>query len=227
MDVRKITILTLLDFSKAFDTVNTDLLTRKLRSLQLSESAVSWFYSYLSERQKCVSIGSRNSSWHIVDSGVPHGSVLAPLLFTIHVSDIISTLQHCKHHFYANDLQIYIHRPPDSLNYAIHNLNEVLKSISAWVRKFGLTFNARKLQALLVEHQHLLLNIIPALPIKLNDRIIPFPSCVKNLRVYFDTHLNWKNQVTRIIKKVLSILHSLNSIRKFLPLSLKKYYWKH
>ncbi|KAJ4450421.1 hypothetical protein ANN_01845 [Periplaneta americana] len=56
-------ILTLLDLSKAFNSVNFDLLTHKLRNLHLSETAVSWFESYLRERQQCVVSGNRSSSW--------------------------------------------------------------------------------------------------------------------------------------------------------------------
>ncbi|KAJ4450710.1 hypothetical protein ANN_02140 [Periplaneta americana] len=151
-------------------------------------------------------------------------SVIIRIIISTFIYDVQSSVDHhhCKHHLYADDLQIYILTTPDSLNDAIQNLNEDLESISAWARKFGLTRNARKSQAILVGHQRLLRNITPAFPVKLNDTIIPFASCVKNLGVYFDTHLNWNNQVTHITKKVLSILHSLNSIRKFLPVSLKK-----
>ncbi|KAJ4430198.1 hypothetical protein ANN_22408 [Periplaneta americana] len=63
IDSNKVTILTLLDLSKAFNSVNFDLLTLKLRNLHLSETAVSWFESYLRERQQCVISGNRSSSW--------------------------------------------------------------------------------------------------------------------------------------------------------------------
>ncbi|KAJ4436980.1 hypothetical protein ANN_17112 [Periplaneta americana] len=63
IDSNKVTILTLLDLSKAFNSVNFDLLTHKLRNIYLSETAVSWFESYLRERQQCVVSGNRRSSW--------------------------------------------------------------------------------------------------------------------------------------------------------------------
>ncbi|KAJ4434898.1 hypothetical protein ANN_23469 [Periplaneta americana] len=68
IDSNKVTILTLLDLSKAFNSVNFDLLTHKLRNLHLSETAVSWFESYLRERQQCVVSGNRSSSWFNITS---------------------------------------------------------------------------------------------------------------------------------------------------------------
>ena len=124
MDEQMSTVLTLLDFGKAFDSANTDLLLHKLRHLYLSHHTVSWFNSYLRDRQQCVSVGNQISSWKIVKKRVPQGSVLGPLLFTVYVNDISKTLKHCKYHMYADDLQIYLHAHPTTLNDAIRKVNE-------------------------------------------------------------------------------------------------------
>ncbi|KAJ4438307.1 hypothetical protein ANN_14246 [Periplaneta americana] len=153
IDSNKITILTLLDLSKAFNAVNFDLLTHKLRNLYLSETAVSWFESYLRERQQCVVSGNRSSSWLDITSGIPQGSVLGPLLFTIYDNDITSLVRHCNYHLYADDLQCYISSRSDRLNDAIDKLNEDIDSSVTWTKKLHLKINPGKTQAIILGHK--------------------------------------------------------------------------
>ena len=108
-DNRKVTLLTLLDFSKAFDSVDIDLLLYRLKDIFLSESVNEWFSSYLRERQQCIVINNSISSWKERRAGVPQGSVLGPLLFTIYINDIADCMKHSKYHLFADDMQIYLH----------------------------------------------------------------------------------------------------------------------
>ena len=71
-------------------------------------SALNWIESYLSGRSQQVVTDSGKSSWLNISNGVPQGSILGPLLFTILVSDISQGLKHCKYHLYADDTQLYI-----------------------------------------------------------------------------------------------------------------------
>ena len=223
-DASKATVLTLLDFTKAFDSVNIDLLLQKLRNLQLSETTVAWFNSYLRHRQQCVISDNRSSSWRYVMSGVPQGSVLGPLLFTIYINDISTVIKHSRYHLYADDLQCYISARPDSINDAINKLNEDLHCITQWTKKFDLKLNPEKTQAIIMGHKRLLssINECEVCPVKVNSTEIHYSSVVKNLGVYMDKHLDWSKQVASTCKKVFSIIHTLQHAKIFLSTSLRK-----
>ena len=83
MDDKKVSIMVLLDMSKAFNSIRHDILLSKLQSLEFSQCALDWFQSYLSERQQCVRIGDAVSKVLPLEFGVPQGSILGPVLFTI------------------------------------------------------------------------------------------------------------------------------------------------
>ena len=85
MDEKKISILVLMNMSKAFDSINHDMLLFKLRSLGVSPSALEWFKSYLKGRYQYVRIGDVVSQSLPVDYGVPQGSILGPVLFTVYI----------------------------------------------------------------------------------------------------------------------------------------------
>lgn len=110
MDKTMVTILLLLDFSQAFGTVYHDILISWLStSYVFSQSAVSWFRSYLLDRQQSVRNKHCCSDPSDFTAGVSQGSVLGPLLFYLFINPITYIFKHCSLHMYADDLQLYLH----------------------------------------------------------------------------------------------------------------------
>ena len=94
MDMGHVTLLVLLDLSAAFDTVDHDLLTHRLQSLLgLRGTALQWFRSYLRGRSQQVAINGALSKKFGLECGVPQGSRLGPLLFTIYASKLFSIIK--------------------------------------------------------------------------------------------------------------------------------------
>ena len=108
---KKVTLLLLFDFSKAFDTISPTKQLKKLRALEFSRTALLWTKSYLQGRSQSVFSKSDGSSdWLETNLGVPQGSVLGSL-FCLYVNDLRAILNGriVNHIFYADDLQIYLH----------------------------------------------------------------------------------------------------------------------
>lgn len=128
------TLLVLLDFSRAFDSINVELLMSKLCYYGFDQSSQNWFNSYLSNRFQYVEIKTSDGSSTFsqitpVHRGVPQGSILGPFLFILYCADITNCLKHCQYHIYADDVQIYISFKSDEIGTAISNLTEDLNNI--------------------------------------------------------------------------------------------------
>lgn len=112
IDKRLLSLLVLLDLSKAFDCVHHDLLCTKLKYLGFSNATISWFKSYLGPRWNRVFVSHDNfSDWVHIKTGVPQGSVLGPLLFLIYLNELPLVLKCCSYVMYADDILLYIHFP--------------------------------------------------------------------------------------------------------------------
>lgn len=129
------------DYSAAFQSVNHALIIHKLKqSYHLQDFSLKWFVSYLSDRRQRVIVNGRTSEWKPVTSGVPEGSLLAPLLFSLFVNDLPSVIDSdCL--MYADDVKIFrkIEAPADGLL-----LQGDLDRLSAWSVSWGLTLNPAK-----------------------------------------------------------------------------------
>ena len=114
--MKNISVLLLLDLTAAFDTIDYAILLHRLEYwVGLSGTALSWFCSYLTGRDYFVNLGDFTSLKHNICSGIPQGSILSPLLFSLYLlplGDLISN-HGVKYHFYADDTQIYLSVAPD------------------------------------------------------------------------------------------------------------------
>ena len=142
------TALILLDLSAAFDTIDHSTLLHCLQTwFGIRGSVLKWFTSYLSERYQSVKIGSTLSNLCKLLFGVPQGSVLGPLLFSLYttpLSLIIGKHKGVKFHCYADDTQIYIHLSQNNSSAAFEKLNRCLDDIKEWMSASKLKLNPDK-----------------------------------------------------------------------------------
>ena len=103
MDRKKIPFPIFLDISKAFDTLNHDILSTKLRYYGIEGVALNWFQSYLTKRTQYVQYNDTSSSKREIETGVPQGSILGPLLFIIYMNNIHTVSQKFTFILYADD----------------------------------------------------------------------------------------------------------------------------
>ena len=108
LNKKQISILLLIDFSKAFDMVDHEILLKKLHHCGIRGKALKWVQSYLNYRMQYVSINGNDSSTKVLKYGVPQGSILGPLFFIIYVNDIPEILAITKFILYADDANIIL-----------------------------------------------------------------------------------------------------------------------
>lgn len=168
-----------------------------------SSSAVCLVSSYIRERTQCVCIDNYLSDFLSVTSGVPQGSVLGPLLFSLFINDLPSVLKHTSYHMFADDVQLYLTIPIKDYASGISKFNEDLERVSQWSRLNNFQLNASKSQGILITLGH---ERPPEPTLSLGNDIIPFFSSVKNLGLLINTRLTWSEHVSNIIKTVYGSL---------------------
>lgn len=218
---RKVTLLLLHDFTKAFDSVDHCLLRRKLvERFRFSKLAVKLVSSYLSDRVQCVQIEDGRSTFLPVRVGVPQGSVLGPLLFSMFINDLPDVLRHSRPHLFADDFQNYVQSLVDdsALAECVANLNEDLMSISSWAMRNKLLLNCSKLQAVLLSDRSASIVLNDVL---MNGVKVEFASGVKNLGLRMSADFTWESQCNQIVSKVYAVLRSLSVNRSLIPVKAR------
>ena len=146
MESGNIAIGVFVDFQKAFDTVNHNILIKKLNHYGIRGTANKWFESYLNKRKQCVSIAGQQSEYRYINHGVPQGSVLGPLLFLVYINDLHLSIRHSTVRHFADDTNLLYatdKSKPRNRN-IVRNLNKDLKSLNHWLLANKISLNSTK-----------------------------------------------------------------------------------
>ena len=136
LDVGHVAILTLLDLSSAFDTIDHQILIRRLEcAFGIKGAVLTWIESYLTERTQAVVVEGHSSDPAPLRFGVPQGSVLGPLLFSLYTQPLSQVIQkHAVSHIsYADDTQLYDGAPVDKVAEVVGRLQSSIADIKSWM----------------------------------------------------------------------------------------------
>ena len=209
IDNRSPVLLILLDLSAAFDTIDHDiLLSRLCHKFGFTGNALAWLRSYLTERTQTVLIEGTAGKATSLQFGVPQGSVLGPLLFTLYTTPLadIATRHGVCFHLYADDTQLYI--PVRDSNEATSTATACVEEMSAWMSANKLKLNSDKTD-IVVFGTNKSLSDIELSKLSIDGCDITISNCVKNLGCFFDDKLTLSSQITNICRQTYFHLKTL------------------
>ena len=209
--------LVLLDLTAAFDMVDHQLLLRRLQyTYGLSGTVLNWFASYLDGRTQCVKLGSSSSSRISMEHGVPQGSVLGPLLYSLFFAPVgnICRNHRIQYHCYADDLQIYLSvNSSDDMESKICMIEECIKDLELWIACNGLKLNPDKTELIVFHSKHSPRFTVRAAGSLSTTAASPY---IKNLGVYLDSSMSMTKHVDNIVRTCYLYIRNISRIRPYL-----------
>ena len=207
-----------IDLSKAFDTIDHDILITKLEHYGFRGTVLKLFQSYLDSRKIQVSDGNNLSQMFEVKSGVPQGSILGPLLFIIYTNDFNFIQKFSIANVYADDTALFF--KDKDINQLKCNMELELKTVTSWLTSNKLLFNASKTNFVVFQKGR---NHLSIENVKIDDNhyIERVGEC-KYLGIIIDEKLTWNSQVDSVCKRCSSILGQLSRISFCIPLNFRK-----
>ena len=211
LDNNQFAVGAFIDLQKAFDTVDHDILLKKMQHYGIRGVANNWFKSYLSNRKQFVTINQVNSISQHIKHGVPQGSVLGPLLFLIYINDLHSTIKYCSTRHFADDTNLLIKNK--SLKQLQKRLNTDLRQLVSWLQSNKISLNTSKSEMLIFRHPNEVINY--DLKIKLNGKRLYTSKYVRYLGILIDPYLNWSYHTDLLAPKLSRAIGMLSKVRHF------------
>ena len=213
-------VLVLLDLSAAFDTLDHTLLLQRLHAeIGLDGSALYWFSSYLSCRSQQVLVGHALSAETPLLCGVPQGSALGPLLFSLYTRQLADLIdKFCiDYHFFADDSELYSCLPtePESALSALRNVDSCCRQIKIWMTKNKLKLNEQKTEVLLCGPSSRR-ETVPVDCLSVGEESTPFSNVVKTLGVTLVAELSMEQHVSAVVRSCFFHIRSLSKVRPYI-----------
>ena len=147
--------------------------------------------------------------------GVPQGSILGQVLFTIYVNDLLSVPTHCKSACYVDDSKLYLSFPSSDMSTAIHNQNADLEQVSRLCCQTSLLINPDKTKVLMIGTPQLF-NKLPTASVRMHGKEITPSTVVKDLGIYIDHSLTYNEHIAKTVSICLHKVVQINSIKHLL-----------
>ena len=210
LDRGDFTVSVLIDFRKAFDTVDHDILLDKLYHYGIRGVAFEWIKSYLSDRQQQVSYNGSTSSYKTMNCGVPQGSILGPLLFIIYINDLSNVSNILTSVLFADDTTLIA--SDCNLTTLIHRFNTELVNIVHWLNANRLSLNIDKTNFMIFRPKNRNDN---RPDITINGSRINEVEKAKFLGVIIDNKLSWSDHTKYVIQKISKGIGIIIKARKY------------
>ena len=204
---QKAVLLVLLDLSAAFDTVNQQLLIKTLQQLGIRGTMLHWFSTYLLGRLQRIKVNGVTSQPKLHDCGVPQGSVLGPILFTIYTASLGQPLRQLdvQYNLYADDSQLWvIFKPPE--------LDTTIGQMQKWMLSHELKMNDDKTVFLVISSKSIARGIVST-TLHIGDHQVVATSTARNIGVMMDSKASMEAHVLLVCKSSFVHIGNLSRIK--------------
>ena len=207
----------LMDLSKAYDCIPHNLLIAKLECYGVDNARLRLLLLlyYLTCRKQWTKIGSSFSSWCHINTGMPQGSILGPLLFNIFINDLFFSIQKSEVCNFANDNTLFC--DDKNLDLVFLNLNSDLNNVMDWFKIDSLRANSGKFQFMV-----LAANNNDCFNLNVAGKVIPLSSEVKLLGITIHHDLKFKKHINELCRKASYMLPVLQRMRRYLSVDKAK-----
>ena len=194
----------LLDFAKAFDLVDRNILLEKLKNLGANSLLVDWICSFLCDRKQRVKLNNITTTWKSVCGGMPQGTKIGPICFVTHINDLNTSSKCIK---YMDDTTIY----NEISTTDIDKIPQSLQQVCDWAEENKMVINPSKSKEFVISFKHQTINLQE---LKIKDKAIEKVKIVKILGVLFQDNLEWDAHVDHMIKKSSTKIYFLIQLRR-------------
>ena len=219
LDENRVSALVFVDYRKAFDLIDHSILIKKLYSYGIRGQFLELFESYFSDRSQRVNVGGVKSAIRHIDYGVPQGSILGPLLFTVFTNDLPGQIERSVVDMYADDTTLsHAHDYSNAPQSIVVELQKDITSLTNWSRFNHLVMNEEKTKTMLVTGRRLQKKLDTFdIHLSMNGKNLEQVSSFKLLGLTLDDELSFDVHVEKLCTKLSQRIAVLSKIKRCLP----------